>query len=96
MSIKKTIREKANWGRRFVIFLLILAMFIGGIELLNLPVVGDIFGFILLIVDVLVLIKWEQLSKKLSQSKALKKIDRILFGVKIEDDIEDEKDVKQD
>ena len=85
MSIKKTIKEKANWGRRFVIFLLILVMFIGGIELLNLPVVGDIFGFILLIVDVLVLIKWEQLSKKLSQSKALKKIDRILFGVEIED-----------
>ena len=92
MSIKKTIKEKANWGRHFVIFLLILVMFIGGIELLNLPVVGDIFGFILLIIDILILIKWESIEKRLSHSKALKKIDRILFGVKIEDD----DDVKQD
>ena len=91
MGVKKTLKEKVNWGRRFFIFLFILAMFIGGIELLNLPVVGDIFGFILLVVDVIVLIKWEAISKRLSQSKTLKKIDKILFGVKINDD-----DIKQD
>ena len=85
MSIKKTIKEKANWGRRFVIFLLILAMFIGGVELLNLPVVGNAFGVILFIIDILILVKWESIEKRLSQSKALKKIDRILFGVEIED-----------
>ena len=92
MSIKKTVKEKINWGRRFVIFLLILAMFIGGIELLNLPVVGDAFGIILFIIDIVILIKWEAISERLSQNKTLKKIDRILFGVKIEDD----DDVKQD
>ena len=94
MGVKKTLKEKVNWGRRFFIFLLILAMFIGGIELLNLPVVGDAFGIILFIIDIVILIKWEAISERLSQNKTLKKIDRILFGVKIEDDDEDVKDVK--
>ena len=86
MGIKKTVKEKVNWGKRFVIFLLISAMFVGGVELLNLPIVGNAFGVILFAADVLILVKWEQISERLSRNKTLKKIDGILFGVKTKDD----------
>jgi ABC-type long-subunit fatty acid transport system fused permease/ATPase subunit len=85
MGIKKTVQERINWGRRFVIFLLILAMFIGGIELLNLPIIGNVFGVILLAADIIILLKWESISERLSKNKTLKKIDKLLFGVEIED-----------
>ena len=96
MSIKKTVKEKINWSRRFVIFLLILAMFIGGIELLNLPIVGNAFGVILFAADILILIKWETISERLSQNKTLKKIDGIFFGVKTEDNKIEDNNAKQD
>lgn len=80
MPIKQTVAKKLNWLKLFFIFLILLFVFIGGIKLMTLPIIGNIVFAIFIIFDVVMLWRWDEISEKLSKNKIIKVIGSFIVG----------------
>ncbi len=82
MPIKETVTKKLNWLKLFFIFLILLFIFIGGIKLMTLHIIGNIVFAVFIIFDVVILWKWDDISEKLSKNKVIKAIGSFIVGEK--------------
>ena len=80
MPIKETVAKKLNWIKLFFIFLILLFIFIGGIKLLTLPVIGNVIFAVFIIFDVVMLWKWDSVQESLSKNKVIKAIGSFIVG----------------
>ena len=80
MPIKETVTKKLNWLKLFFIFLILLFIFIGGIKLMTLHIIGNIVFAVFIIFDVVILWKWDDISEKLSKNKVIKAIGSFIVG----------------
>ena len=82
MPIKETVTKKLNWLKLFFIFLILLFIFIGGIKLMTLHIIGNIVFAVFIIFDDVILWKWDDISEKLSKNKVIKAIGSFIVGEK--------------
>ena len=80
MPLKETVAKKLNWIKLFFIFLILLAIFIGGIKLMTIPIIGNVIFVAFIIFDVVMLWKWDSVQESLSKNKVIKAIGSFIVG----------------